>query len=155
MVLTKEDIMFKHILAPISGDDLTKLELKKIIRLAKLDGAKITLVYVSDPLGPYMYSDMVNEVLISEKAHQKACKDFAKHLFTKSKALIPEGLEVASIHVFHPNIADGVIDVAEQVEADVIMMASHKRKGIKGFFLRGEAHEIILHSKIPVLVLNA
>ncbi len=147
--------MFKHILAPISGDDLTKLELKKIIRLAKLDGAMITLVYVSDPLGPYMYSDMVNEVMISEKAHQKACNDYAKHLFAKSKALIPEDIEVRSIHIFHPNIADGIIDAAEQVNADVIMMASHKRKGIKGFFLRSEAHEVILHSKVPVLILNA
>jgi nucleotide-binding universal stress UspA family protein len=42
--------MFKHILAPVSGDDLTKLELKKIVRLAKIDGARITLVYISYPV---------------------------------------------------------------------------------------------------------
>jgi nucleotide-binding universal stress UspA family protein len=146
--------MFKHILAPISGDDLTKSELKEIAKLAHLDGAKLTLVYVSDPLGPYMYSDMANQMVISEQDHQKACKDFAHHLFTKSRATLPKDLEVDTVHLFHPNIEDGIIEAAEQVKADVIMMASHKRRGIQGFFLRGEAHEVILHSKIPVLILN-
>jgi nucleotide-binding universal stress UspA family protein len=146
--------MFKNILAPISGDDLTKSELKEIIKFAKIDQAKITLVYVSDPLGPYMYSDMANQMVISEKAHKKACADYAKHLFEKSKAMMPKELEVETLHIFHPNIEDGVIEAAEQIKADVIMMATHKRKGIKGFFLRGEAHEVILHSKIPVLILN-
>jgi nucleotide-binding universal stress UspA family protein len=57
--------------------------------------------------------------------------------------------------MFHPNIADGIIDAANSVGADLICMASHKRSGIKGSFLRSESHEVILNSKLPVLVLSA
>jgi len=146
--------MFKHLLVPISGDKLTKQEIKEVIKLASIDQAKVTLVYVSDPLGPYMYSDLASQVIISEKIHQKACKDFAKRLFDKSKALMPKDLIVDTLHISHPNIADGIIEAAEKSKADVIVMASHKRSGIKGFFLRGEAHEVILHSKLPVMILN-
>ncbi len=146
--------MFKNILVPISGDSLTKSELKEVIKLASIDQAKVTLAFVSDPLGPYMYSDLASQVVISEKKHQKACVEFAKRLFAKSKAMMPKDLEVNTLHIIHPNVADGIIDAAKASKADVIMMASHKRTGIKGFFLRSEALEVILHSKLPVLVMN-
>ena len=130
--------MFKHILAPISGDS-----------------AKITLVYVSDPIGPYMYADSTSSIVISEQEHQKACNAFAKKVFEKAKARIPAGVSIDTVHVFHPNIADGIIDTAKSVGADVICMVSHKRTGLKGLFLRSESQEVILHSHLPVLVLNA
>lgn len=146
--------MFNHILVPVSDDPINKAELKEVVKLAKIDQSKITLTYVSDPLGPYMYSDISNQFVMTEQEHQKVCKEFAKRLFEKSKALIPEEFEVDTLHVFHANIAGGIIEAAHQCKADVIMMASHKRSGISGFFLRGEAHEVILFSKLPVLILN-
>lgn len=45
--------MFKNILVPVGGDALTKSELKMAIKLAKLDKAKITIAYVSNPIIPY------------------------------------------------------------------------------------------------------
>jgi len=147
--------MFKHIITPVSDDAITKSELKQVIKLAMLDKAKITLVYVSDPIGPYMYADSTASIVISEKEHQDACNKFAKKLFTKAKAQIPEEITVDTVHIFHPNIADGIIDAAKSMGADVICMASHKRTGISGFFLRSESHEVILHSQLPVLILNS
>ena len=137
--------MFKHILAPISGDSITKSELDQVVTLASKDSAKITLVYVSDPIGPYMYADSTSSIVISEQEHQKACNAFAKKVFEKAKARIPAGV----------SIADGIIDTAKSVGADVICMVSHKRTGLKGLFLRSESQEVILHSHLPVLVLNA
>ena len=135
--------MFKHLLAPISGDSITKSELNQVVSLASKDSAKITLVYVSDPIGPYMYADSTSSIVISEQEHQKACNEFAKKLFHKARAQIPAEVLIDTVHVFHPNIADG------------ICMVSHKRTGLKGLFLRSESHEVILHSHLPVLVLNA
>ena len=147
--------MFKHILAPISGDSITKSELDQVVTLASKDSAKITLVYVSDPIGPYMYADSTSSIVISEQEHQKACNAFAKKVFEKAKARIPAGVSIDTVHVFHPNIADGIIDTAKSVGADVICMVSHKRTGLKGLFLRSESQVVILHSHLPVLVLNA
>ena len=146
--------MFKNLLVPISGDALTKAELKQAIKLARADGAKITLAYVSDPMMPYSSSQIQSVLALSQKEYQKHCEVFASKLFAKAKKLIGSEVKVGEIHISHPNISDGIIEAAKKSKADVIAMASHKRTGIKGIFLRSEAHEVILHSSIPVLILN-
>jgi nucleotide-binding universal stress UspA family protein len=56
--------------------------------------------------------------------------------------------------VIHPNIADGILEAAKKSKADAIAMSSHKRAGISGLILRSETHEVVLHSPIPVIILN-
>ncbi|MBU3551343.1 universal stress protein [Polynucleobacter sp. MWH-Berg-3C6] len=146
--------MFKKLLVPISNDVITKKELKKVIKLAKLDNARITLVYVSDPLAPYIYTESVNNLMISEAAHKKACEAFAKKLFLKAKVALGSDLAVDSYHIVHPNIADGILEAAKKAKADAIVMSSHKRTGLAGLLLHSEAQEVILHSTIPVVILN-
>ncbi|MEY3875373.1 MAG: hypothetical protein RIR50_544 [Pseudomonadota bacterium] len=51
-------------------------------------------------------------------------------------------------------LSEGILDGAKKAKADVIVMASHKRTGIKGILLGSETHEVIVHSKLPVLVLG-
>lgn len=146
--------MFKNILVPINGDSLTKSELKMAVKLAKEDGAKITIAYVSNPIIPYSSSEIQSVLAISPVEYKKYCEAFANKLFVKAKKLIGSQVKVGEIHIYHPNASDGIIEAAQKSKADVIAMASHKRDGIKGLFLRSEAHEVILHSKVPVLILN-
>jgi nucleotide-binding universal stress UspA family protein len=146
--------MFKKLLVPVSGDSITKKELKKIEKLAKIDGASIVLAYVSDPLAPYAYTESVNNLMVSESVHKKACEQFAQKLFKKAKSELGNSIKVDAIHVIHPNIADGILEAAKKSKADAIAMSSHKRTGISGMILRSEAHEVVLHSLIPVIILN-
>ncbi len=146
--------MFKKIVVPISGDAITKKELNKLAKLAKIDNAEVVLVYVSDPLAPYIYTESVHNLLISEAAHKKACAEFAKKLFTKAQSQLGSSLNVKFMHIVHPNIADGVLEAAKKSKADAIAMSSHKRTGISGLILRSEACEVVLHSSIPVIILN-
>jgi nucleotide-binding universal stress UspA family protein len=97
--------MFKHFLVPVDGSDVSKKSLKKVAELASRDGAAITLVYVSDPLPPMIYSDSTMGYGISQKDHQKVCAAFAADVFKKSITVL------------------------------------------------GSTHEVIVHSKMPVLVL--
>ena len=146
--------MFKKIVVPISGDAITKKELNKLAKLAKIDNAEVVLVYVSDPLAPYIYTESVNNLLISEAAHKKACAEFAKKLFTKAQSQLGSSLNVKFMHIVHPNVADGILEAAKKSKADAIAMSSHKRTGISGLILRSEACEVVLHSSIPVIILN-
>ncbi|MBU3538678.1 universal stress protein [Polynucleobacter sp. UK-Gri1-W3] len=146
--------MFKNLLVPVSGESITKAELKKAIQLAKLDSAKISLVYVTDPVVPYSSSEVQSALALSSKEYKKVSAEFAKRVLAKAKAVIGTEIEVGEFHIYHPNIADGILEAAKKAKADVIVMASHKRTGIRGIFLRSEAQEVILHSKIPVLVLG-
>jgi nucleotide-binding universal stress UspA family protein len=146
--------MFKHLLVPVDGSDVSKKSLKKVAELAKADGAAVTLVYVSDPLPPLVYSDSTMGYGISAKEHKKVCEAYAKDVFKKAATALGTGIKANTVHISNTNLSEGILDGAKKAKADVIVMASHKRTGIKGILLGSETHEVIVHSKLPVLVLG-
>jgi nucleotide-binding universal stress UspA family protein len=146
--------MFKHLLVPVDGSDVSKKSLKKVAELAKADGAAVTLVYVSDSLPPMVYSDSTLGYGITQKDHQKACDAYAKDVFKKAATALGTSIKAKTMHISNSNLSEGILDGAKKSKADVIVMASHKLTGIKGVLLGSETHEVIVHSKLPVLVLG-
>jgi len=146
--------MFKQLLVLIDGSELTKKALKKVAALAKADGSQVVLAYVSDPTPPMVYGDSTLGYGFTQKEHKKACDSYAKALFKKAAPLLGMGLKVSTLHLYHPNLAEGILEAAKKSKADVIVMASHKRSGIKGMLLGSEAQEVIVHATLPVLVLG-
>ena len=146
--------MFKHLLVPVDGSDVSKKSLKKVAELAKADGAAVTLAYVSDSLPPMVYSDSTLGYGITQKDHQKACDAYAKDVFKKAATALGTSIKAKILHISNSNLSEGILDGAKKSKADVIVMASHKLTGIKGVLLGSETHEVIVHSKLPVLVLG-
>jgi nucleotide-binding universal stress UspA family protein len=146
--------MFKHLLVPVDGSDVSKKSLKKVAQLAIADKAAVTLVYVSDPMPPTVYSDSTMGYGITQKDHQKVCAAYAQDVFKKGATALGASVKAKSLHVSNSNLSAGILDAAKKVKADVIVMASHKRTGIKGLLLGSETHEVIVHSTLPVLVLG-
>ena len=136
------------------GSDVSKKALKKVAALAKSDGAMVTLVYVSDPTPPLVYSDSTMGYGITEKEHLSACDAFANAVFKKAAVQLGVEIKAKAVHISSSNLAEGILEGAKKAKADVIVMASHKRTGIKSFLLGSETHEVIVHSKLPVLVLG-
>ena len=118
--------MFKHLLVPVDGSDVSKKALKKVAQLASADKAAVTLVYVSDPLPPTVYSDSTMGYGISQKDHQKVCAAYAQDVFKKAAAALGSSVKAKSLHVSNSNLSAGILDAAKKVKADVIVMASHK-----------------------------
>jgi nucleotide-binding universal stress UspA family protein len=147
-------IMFKHLLVPVDGSDVSKKSLKKVAELAKADKASVTFVYVSDPMPPIVYSDSSMAYGVSQKEHKKACDEYAADVFKKSTVALGAGIKSNSYHISNSNLAEGILEGAKKAKADVIVMASHKLTGIKSILLGSETHEVIVHSKLPVLVLG-
>ena len=75
-------------------------------------------------------------------------------MFKNAAKALGTGIKPKSLHVANTNLSAGILDAAKKAKADVIVMASHKRTGIKGVLLGSETHEVIVHSKLPVLVLG-
>ena len=146
--------MFKHLLVPVDGSDVSKKSLKKVAELAKADKAAVTLVYVSNPMPPIGYSDSTMGYGVTQKDHQKVCAAFAADVFKKSASALGTGIKVNSLHISDSNLSEGILEGAKKSKADVIVMASHKLTGIKSLLLGSETHEVIVHSKLPVLVLG-
>jgi nucleotide-binding universal stress UspA family protein len=144
--------MFKHLLVPVDGSDISKKSLKKIALLAKADRAAITLVYVSNPIPPLVYSDSTMGYGITQKEHLDSLKAYADAIFKKAITLL-NSTSVKTLHISNENLCEGILEGAKKAKADVIIMTSHKFTGLKSILLGSETHEVIVHTKLPVLVL--
>ena len=65
-----------------------------------------------------------------------------------------KGVEAQTAVVKSDDIAQGLMDKAQSYKADVIIMASHGRKGLKRMLLGSETLAVLTHVKVPVLVLR-
>ena len=145
--------MFSHVLLPVDSVDLNHRALKKIAQLARKGNAKITLVYVSDPLPPGFYSSSpLSESFLSPKDHQNACEHYAKTLFEKLVPVLGEDVVEARCHLMNPQVAAGILEAAKQQHADAIAMVSHKYSGLRRLFLGSHTQEVMQMARLPVLV---
>ena len=145
--------MFSHVLLPVASMDINHRALKKIAQLVRKTDAKITLVYVSDPLPPGFYSNSpLSESFLSPKDHQKACEHFAQSLFEKLSGLMGNDVIEGRCHVMNTHVSSGILEAAKLHHADVIAMVSHKYSGLKRLILGSNTQEVMHDSKLPVLV---
>jgi nucleotide-binding universal stress UspA family protein len=135
--------MYKHILLPTDGSELSKKAVKHGVALAKALKAKITAVTVSPPFRPF-----ASESIVVEDTSELA----AQYLAAVRKAAAAAGVvcDVMSIEADQPYQA--IIAAAKKKRCDLIVMASHGRRGISAIVLGSETVKVLTHSTIPVLV---
>ena len=146
--------MYKHILVPTDGTKLSARAIRAAVALAKTCGAKITGVYVIPPYVPPVYSEgMLYVADIGPQRHKELMAKAAK------KALEALGAEARRSAVACATAAplaeqpwQGILKTARGKRCDLIVMASHGRRGIAGLLLGSETTKVLTHSKIPVLV---
>ena len=143
--------MFKHILLPTDGSELSAAAIKQGIRFAKSIGAKLTGLCVMPLQRPFLY-----ETEIPMDALEHAAKRYKELADTYLAAIEKEAREagVACDLVYEKNDFpyEAIIRVAEQKGCDLIMMASHGRRGVGALVIGSETQRVLTHSKIPVLV---
>ena len=144
--------MFKTILIPVVDDMVTPKVMKQISSLVKAGGASAVLVYISDPRAPFIYARKASDYKISDANHKKACSQHAKDLLERASDLMGDDIKVKTHHEYSPVVYEGILSAAKKASADVIMMASHKRVGLKGAFMGSDTHNVIVHTKLPVIV---
>ncbi len=143
--------MFKHILIPTDGSDLSNLAIAQGVKFAKEINAKITGVTVTMPfhffaLEATMVSDSVDRYAEDAKALA------ARNLKVLKDAASRAGVECAVVHSVSEHPYDEIVKTAQETGCDVIFMASHGRRGIQALVMGGETHKVLTHTKIPVLV---
>ncbi|MBI4754988.1 MAG: universal stress protein [Betaproteobacteria bacterium] len=145
--------MFKHLLVPTDGTELSDKALDKAVEFARECGARITFFYARpdypvsfygegaliDPLTPERFSEMTAEQAqtILARASERA-----------SAAQVPWDRDTAVSDVPF----QAIIDAATTHGCDLIFMASHGRRGLSGLLLGSETNKVLTHSTIPVLV---
>ena len=143
--------MFKNILIATDGSDLAAKAVEQGVLFAKEIGAKITAVTVTEPFHAVSVKPSQLEYTpIEYKKHAEA--HAAKVLGTVSDAAKAAGVACETVHVEHEHIYQAIIDAAEARRCDLVVMASHGRRGVSAVVLGSETVKVLTHSKIPVLV---
>ena len=143
--------MFKHILLPTDGSPLSVECIRDGIRFAKSLGARVTGISVMPLEPPLLYEANLAAQVLEESA--ESCRQLAeRHLAVVRDMAEKAGVECDFVYERADSPYDSIIRTAHHKACDLIMMASHGRKGIKGLLLGSETQKVLTHSKIPVLV---
>ena len=143
--------MHTLILIPTDGSDLSDEAIQYGTALAKAVNAKVTGVTVSPPIHVLAVEhDTVADTLESYRARMTTVA--AQRLAKVKEAANAAGVSCEVVHVEHEHPYKAIIDVANTKACDVIVMASHGRRGLSAIVLGSETLKVLTHSTIPVLV---
>jgi nucleotide-binding universal stress UspA family protein len=145
--------MFKHILVPTDGSQLSTETVKRAVGFARETGARVTFFYAKpeypvafygegaliDPTTPEKFAEMADQ---QAKTILSACEQEAQ------AANVP----ATSLAVTSDIPYEAIIGGANTVGCDLIFMASHGRRGFSGLLLGSETQKVLTHSTVPVLV---
>jgi nucleotide-binding universal stress UspA family protein len=147
--------MYQRILVPTDGSTLSKKAVKSAIEQAVVSDAELVALYVV-PRYPISYFE--GGISVSDTEVARTEKQWAE----KGQAVVDEackaaqarGVKAKGVLARSDLVAESVIATAKKHKCDLIVMASHGRKGIKRILLGSETQHVLTHSKLPVLVLR-
>jgi nucleotide-binding universal stress UspA family protein len=144
--------MFKRILLPTDGSDITNKAVTTAIQLAKSVGAQIHTISVKEPFPYSAISEM--QPTPPQEFFDAQERIAAARIKTVGDACAAAGVSCQgyTVEALHP--WEAIIDHAARVHGDLIVMASHGRRGVAALLLGSETQKVLTHSTVPVLVVR-
>lgn len=144
--------MFKRILVPTDGSDITAKAIDVAIELARSLGAQLHTISVKEPFPYSAISEMQptppQEFFDAQERIASARVQAVAELSRQAGV----GCESHTVEALHP--WEAIIDHANRMECDLLVMASHGRRGVTALLLGSETQKVLTHSKVPVLVVR-
>jgi nucleotide-binding universal stress UspA family protein len=148
--------MYTNILLSTDGSDVAKKGVKHGIALAKALNAKVTVIAVTEPLSA---ADYGSEGWIPPQemfdSFDAARKERAGKVLDEARAMAEQiGISVELLHVPNAHPATAIIETAKSRGCDLIVMASHGRRGLRKLLLGSQTSEVLVDGSVPVLVVR-
>ena len=144
--------MYQHILFPTDGSEITAKALTQALGLAKLTGAELCVLAVKEPF-PYSAISEMQPVPPQEffNAQERVAGARVKAVSDAATAagVTNSGHTVEALHPW-----EAILEHAQARNCDLIVMASHGRRGVSALLLGSETQKVLTHSKLPVLVVR-
>jgi nucleotide-binding universal stress UspA family protein len=147
----KETSMYQHILLPTDGSELSNKAIPQGIELAKSIGARVTGIHVSATF----HTLSIDPLLVTDRAddYEADARTIGQeYLAVIEFAALAAGVPYEGVHVLHDHPYEAILDEAKQRGCDLIVMASHGRRGVAALVLGSETHKVLTHGTIPTLV---
>lgn len=147
--------MYKHLFVPVDGSELTHRAMDGSIELATQLGARIT-GFVVEPDVPITASTSRTEPLIDRmKDNESKNEAHASALLGQfEKRAKAAGVEFTAHHVTAYLVDDAIVEEAEKLSCDMIVIVTHGRTKLGKFIFGSHTKNVIVKSKLPVLVLR-
>lgn len=149
--------MYKHILVSTDGSDVARRGVDHGLALAKVLGSKVTIVTVTEPFpiqATAIGSGWVSTPMDYER-YDQGQREFASSVLSAAKAEAESaGVAVETVHAADAHPAAAILETATGKGCDLIVMASHGRRGVSRLLLGSQTTEVLANSKVPVLVVR-
>jgi len=144
--------MFKHLLVPTDGSELSNRAIALAMRLSIQHGAKVTGLHVIPEFRILTYrADMLD---VEEEYRSVAAQRAADYLNIVADAARQANVACDTVCITHTPPHEAIVTAAEQRSCDLIVMASHGRGGVRALLIGSETFKVLTHSRIPVLVIR-
>lgn len=147
--------MYEKILVATDGSTLSKKAVISAINLAALTGATLIALKVV-PRYPQSYFEGGLALQAAEvgRIEQQWAEEGQAVVDDVKRLADLQGVKTRALTVKSDVVSDAIISAAKKNKCDLIVMASHGRKGVKRLLLGSETHQVLTHSHIPVLILR-
>lgn len=144
--------MFKHILVPVDGSPTAQLAVAKAIGLARAFDSSITAIYVIDP---YPFTGVGTDFAYGQAEYLSAAQAEAKAVLKQTSDVLKEaGVQFDTLVVENHAPWRGVVQTADALPADLIVMGSHGRSGLEKLVLGSVTQAVLAHTRRSVLVVR-
>lgn len=144
--------MFQRILVPTDGSDITGKAVTTAIALAKSLGAQLYTISVKEPFPYSAISEM-------QPTPPQEFFDAQERIAVRRVQGVVADAEAQGMHCEHHTVEalhpwEAIIDHAKRMQCDLVVMASHGRRGVSALLLGSETQKVLTHSTIPVLIVR-
>jgi nucleotide-binding universal stress UspA family protein len=143
--------MYKHILIPTDGSELSERAVREGIDLASTVHARVTLLTASMPFHVF-----ATDALMVSDTPQRYADDIEARASARLKGgeqyASSKGVVTNAKHVYAEHPYEAIVDVARASGCDLVCMAAHARKGVAGLVMGSQTEKVLSHTKVPVLV---
>ena len=144
--------MYKRILVPTDGSDITAHAVDTAIELARQFGAELHAISIKEPF-PYSAISEMQPVPPQEfyDAQERIAAERIQHVEATAAAagVDAKGSTVEALHPW-----EAIVDYAQREGIDLVVMASHGRRGVSALLLGSETQKVLTHGSFPVLVVK-
>lgn len=150
--------MYASILLSTDGSDVARKGVEHGLAVAKALNAKATVVTVTEPL-PVDYGSGHASGWIPTKeefeSFDAACNERAGKVLDEAAAMAERiGVTAEYVHIPNAHPATAIVEAAKSRGCDLIVMASHGRRGLRRLLLGSQTSEVLLNGNVPVLVVH-
>jgi nucleotide-binding universal stress UspA family protein len=151
--------MYADILLSTDGSDVARMGVEHGMALAKALNAKVTVITVTEPFPVDYGSGHASRWIPSQQDvdnYNAGWKERAGTVLDEARAMAEQiGISAELLHVPNAHPATAIIETAKSRGCDLIVMASHGRRGLRKLFLGSQTSEVLADGSVPVLVVSS